>query len=317
MIRSSIFLLISIFLLSYPLYPQDKAAMEKMYSEADAFFQSGKLKESEDVYKTIISLEPDSAEAYNNLGLIESMDDGRIKDSILHFMKAIKLKPGYADAFNNLGVICYKIGQMDRAEQYIKKSIELDPGNAKNYFSLGWVYASGKKEYNKAIEALKRSIELDKNQPDAYYILGMAYVHLGRKLDVMDQITNLRSINKENLAEALENLIRVPSPKDMKSFSPEKAGKDVKMTYDVTMVKSKEDATPEFKKTGPSVKMKLKVPTAPQKYKITGPTTPETKRHARIKGTTGQSTGTGKIESGRIQLKLTGGTQTGTSSQSQ
>lgn len=214
------------------------APMEEVYAEANRLFQEGRYRDAYSGYKDLLEEYPDYAAAYNNLGVITSMADETIPESIVYFMNAIKMDHGYAEPLANLGALCCKIGEYDKAETYLKRVIELEPECAKHYFTLGWMYAVGKKDQEKAVEYLNKSVELEPDYPEAYYVLGLAYIDMNRKTDVLDQITSLRMLNKEALARALEDMVRTPSAggsgkESAVSSSAAGANNSVRMSYDV------------------------------------------------------------------------------------
>lgn len=277
-----------------------------MYAEANTLFEKKEMKAAEALYRKVLTIDPQFAPAYNNLGLVASTDEARIKDAILYFMQAIKCDPYYADAFANLGIICDRIGNYDRAEKYLQHAIELDPSNAKYLFSLGWVYVSGMKNYRKGIEILDAYVAMDSDNADAHYLLGMAYIDTGKKEKVFEEITALRQLNQEALAAALEEMIRTPYTAGNAQKTPHTA---VKMNYDVTMVPRGMDAkalaspVPSPGVIGKGTMTGTIAPTAGP-ARISG-NMPPTKRKARIKGTTGSPQGQA-TGSGTIQLKLSG-----------
>ena len=74
-----------------------------------------------EAYKKAISLNPDYAEVYNNLGNAYQ-DNEKLHDSIKAYEKAILLKPHYAQAYNNLGNALNDVGKLDEAIKTFKKA---------------------------------------------------------------------------------------------------------------------------------------------------------------------------------------------------
>jgi len=281
-------------------------SLEEDYAKAQDLFEKHQLPEAEAAFKDVIERYPAYAQAYNSLGLVLSLDDKRIKESVSYFTQAIKLSPRYADPFANLGIICYKIGQFDRAEKYVMRAIDLDPREGKYYFILGWNYVSGMKNNEKGLEALKRCVEIDPDNADAHYLLGLTYIDIKKKENVFEEITALRSLNKEALAAALEEMIRTPYDKTGEKGPALSA---VKMTYDVTMVKADEDKN---KKTeaAPLPRPAATATISGRLQQAQGPATisgnaPRRVSHARIRGKSGTSTGT-VSGTGTIQLQIAG-----------
>jgi len=213
---------------------QEKEGMAKLYEEALMCFEKGSFEKAEEMFEEVVKDDPDNADAYNNLGLITSLDDGRIKESIVYFLKAVKRNPYFAEPFSNLGIICHKIGQFDRAESYLKRAIVLEPDNPEYRVTLGWIYISGIKNYENAVDELKKALEYDKNCVEAYYLLGMAYADLGKKIEVFAQVTSLRTLNREDLASVLEDTIRTPYNAEIEK----EEATDVEMAYGISESRS-------------------------------------------------------------------------------
>ena len=64
--------------------------------------QIGMLDEAVEAYKKSVSIKPDFAEGYSNMGV--SKNQGKFDEAISVYKKAISLKPNYAEAYDNLGV---------------------------------------------------------------------------------------------------------------------------------------------------------------------------------------------------------------------
>ena len=62
----------------------------------------GKLDEAIEAYKMALAIEPDYAEAYNNMGSI-FQEQGKLEKAITSYNKALSLKPDYAEAYYNMG----------------------------------------------------------------------------------------------------------------------------------------------------------------------------------------------------------------------
>ena len=69
-----------------------------------------------------IALEPDHAEAHNNLGLALH-DNGRLDDAIDAYRRAIALRPDLAEAHNNLGTALKFKGRTDEAIGGFRRAI--------------------------------------------------------------------------------------------------------------------------------------------------------------------------------------------------
>ncbi len=80
---------------------------------------------------------------------------------------------------NNLGTTYQEKGELDKAETYLLKAIELKPDNAEAYNNLGVVY-SRRHQPEEAIAYLNKALALDPRYAEAYRNLGNAHRRAGR-----------------------------------------------------------------------------------------------------------------------------------------
>lgn len=233
-VRATI-LIVCLLLLGRGLFARAQAAhdMEQLYALANGYFAEGKYKEAEQEYNKIIQLDPAYAPAYNNLGVINSADDTRIKETIVYFLTAARIDPEYAEPFGNLGILCFRIRELDKSISYLERAIQLAPDNFKYQFSLGWVYLVGLNDYSKALGYLQQAADLNDTYAEAYYAMGMAYIGLRDKMGIMEQITNLRMLHREDFASNLENLIRTPSKDNAQELHGSSKNEYVQAGYEI------------------------------------------------------------------------------------
>ena len=85
----------------------------------------GRLEESEAVYRKAIALKINYAEAHNNLGnTLRDLD--RLEDAEASYRQAIALKINYAEAHNNLANTLQKLGRLEEAEASYRREIMLN-----------------------------------------------------------------------------------------------------------------------------------------------------------------------------------------------
>jgi tetratricopeptide (TPR) repeat protein len=105
------------------------------------------------------------------------------------FLKSIATDPSYAPAYVGLGEAelnnvtdgwtSSPQEALDRAENYARKAIELDPVTTNAYLLLGNVYIHYA-DYDRALDEMKRAIDINKSNPDAYSGLGTALLWSGK-----------------------------------------------------------------------------------------------------------------------------------------
>ena len=154
-------------------------------------------------FEKVISIKPDHAEAYCNMG-ITFYYQGFLNEAILAFKKAISLNSNYVEAYNNLGNSLKDQGKLDDAIKAYEKSILLRPNYAHAYYNMGIAYQDHG-ELTKAIKAFNKSILLKPGYAEAYSNLGNTLQELG-ELDEAIEACNKALLINPNYVEALNNL---------------------------------------------------------------------------------------------------------------
>lgn len=202
--------------------PKDIVTRAKLHTElASLYFQSGNLIVALEELTIATSINPDYAQAYSTRGLVlyqirelDSADKdfrkalslaekdpeinnnygwflcqvGREKESIAYFQKAMK-NPLYQTpeiAYLNAGACYIKLGDLDAAEEHIRKSLRLRRDYPQALFRLAQVlYKRG--NYDGAREHLKNAVRTI--DPDAEML--WLYLRVARRLGDADSADSL------------------------------------------------------------------------------------------------------------------------------
>ena len=100
-----------------------------------ALKDQGKLNEAIECYNKALSIMPDYAEAFNNIGNALK-DQGKLNEAIEAYIKAISLKPDYAEAFNNMGIALKDQGKLEEAVEAYNKALSIKPDYAEVWSNL-------------------------------------------------------------------------------------------------------------------------------------------------------------------------------------
>ena len=84
----------------------------------------GRFAEAETCFRQAVTLKPDYAIAYNNLGLALH-DQGKLVEAEANLRKALTLTPDFAEAHNNLGMLLHTIGKTREAEACFRQAVGL------------------------------------------------------------------------------------------------------------------------------------------------------------------------------------------------
>ena len=110
----------------------------------------GKLEETIKAYTKVLSITPDHADAYNNMGNALK-DQGKLDEAVEAYKQALSIKPDYAKAYNNMGNALKDQGKLDEAVEAYKQALSSRPdyGSAKHMLSAltGNTVKTAPKEY--------------------------------------------------------------------------------------------------------------------------------------------------------------------------
>ena len=96
----------------------------------------GRLDEAAAAYRKSLALAPNNAAAANNLGTL-LRETGNRDGALAHYDTAIRLKPDYADAYSNRGAVLQDMGRISEALQSYQRAVQLQPNNAAWLFNYG------------------------------------------------------------------------------------------------------------------------------------------------------------------------------------
>ena len=181
--------------------------VKDFYEQGQQAYGQGDYKTAIDLYEKSVELNPNFAPAYNALGLAHKEINTDLSELVWLFKTATEIDPKYVEAYDNLGKAYYGLGDFDNAEQSCLKALAISPNLPSPKLSLGWIYLLGKSQPQEAISYFKDILK-DNKIAYAYFGLGMAYYMSGDRTNVLDTITTLRSMEKEDLALQLENMVR-------------------------------------------------------------------------------------------------------------
>ena len=144
----------------------------------------GRIQEAIASYREALRLEPEYAEAHNNLGRALK-DVGRNEDALAHANRALRLKPDYADAHYNLGTVLQRLGRIEEAIAHYRDVLRIQPDYVEAHLDLAWLWATvpdpnirdGQRALKHAQLAARPAGE---ENPSVLETLAAAYAELGK-----------------------------------------------------------------------------------------------------------------------------------------
>jgi len=166
-------------------------------------------------YEQVISLQPNHAIAYNNMGILYNQSahyqkaescfaratqidsnyanawynwGNTLKDqknfhlAIEKFQKAISCKQSFAEAYNNMGECFEKDHQFDQSMAAFKKAITINPMLAGTFYNIGNLYYR-KHQYDQAFKYFKHCIAIKPDYKNAHFHLSFTLLIQGDYLN--------------------------------------------------------------------------------------------------------------------------------------
>lgn len=153
--------------------PPQETTLETLYEQARASEERGDIKTATAKYERIVSMRPDLAEAYANLGRLY-YEQHELDQAARALKKAIELKPELAGPYFFLGVVSFNSREYDEALRYLKKAQTLAGSEILPTLYLGYTYY-GLHKYLDAVRDFQKVARVQQDDQDVWYYLSMSY----------------------------------------------------------------------------------------------------------------------------------------------
>lgn len=98
--------------------------------------RQGRLKDAEELLHQAVTIRPDLAEAWLNLGQIQALQ-GQDAKAMEFYQKELRLAPEDHRAYYHLGKACSKLGRREEAMGHLRTAIQLRPAYWEAHYALG------------------------------------------------------------------------------------------------------------------------------------------------------------------------------------
>lgn len=102
--------------------------------------------------------------------------NGETEKAFEYLKRGVELDPGSAECYYNLGLFYGLQEDIEKGIANLEKAVSLNPGFLLARYNLGVLYAR-KKYYGKAIEEFKYTLKAEPNNVEALYYLGLVYLN--------------------------------------------------------------------------------------------------------------------------------------------
>jgi Flp pilus assembly protein TadD len=171
---------VSLHQLAHKVPPQARKAFDKG-EQAKA---KGRHQQAAELFRQATSIDPQFADAYNELGTVES-GQGDLEHALDDFQKAIDLVPDHAVALSNLSIVLAKMGRYDEATVAARRALQYMPGSGRLRFVLATSLMVVKGDSDEVLENLERSTS---EIPRAHLVAARLLMGRGKRTEALHHV---------------------------------------------------------------------------------------------------------------------------------
>lgn len=159
-------------------FGESRAAQNRESPKVAAQYQAARqlADQSRDAFEHFVALAPDSWQAAVFFGDV-ARQHGDLVSALAQYQKAANAQPDSPAPDLGLGTVYWEMGDFDRAESCLRKTLVRNPQSMQAVFELANI-AVRQHRYAEAVPLLKRFLEQQPDALAAHADLGRAYLHL-------------------------------------------------------------------------------------------------------------------------------------------
>ena len=165
--------------------------------------QHGRLTEAQVLYRQVLAAEPSNADAHHLMGLL-ALGRRDVLTASTHFERVVRLRPGVAEYRSNFGHTLRLLGELNRAEDELRRATVIDPNFADGWINLGLVLLDLAR-LDEAVVVLETAVCRAPRSALGHLNLGSALLRAGRPDDAITACQAAIELAPD-LAEAHRNL---------------------------------------------------------------------------------------------------------------
>lgn len=182
--------------------------MSEKIDLAVKLFKEKKYKECIDAFSSVLETEPDNADVYNNMA-VAYCNVGDIEQAEKFFLKSIELDPQLVQPYISLSDLYYKKGDIAHAIGTLERGSYENTDNILLCHLLARVYIEDQR-WDMAIDELEKVLATQPDNYDAHYDMGRVYFEMGDYESAIAYFENVIEYKENNeflyyyLAQAYE-----------------------------------------------------------------------------------------------------------------
>jgi tetratricopeptide (TPR) repeat protein len=152
-------------------------AARKAFEKGEQAESKGKLKDAADFYRQAVSIDPEYADAFNELGATEAKQ-GNLPHALEAFQKAVEVVPDHGLALSNVSIVLAKLRRFEEASEAARRALRVMPGSATLQFVLATSLLLSSGDSDEVLENLERSAG---EVPRAHLVAAQLLVRRGKR----------------------------------------------------------------------------------------------------------------------------------------
>lgn len=148
-------------------------ASEQILKKAIEAHRSGAVEHAKSLYREVLRVDPNSAPAYGNLGIIAAQQ-GDLAGAERLLRQDIKLRPNYPAGYNNLGSVLQQQTRLDDAIAAHRHAIKLKPNYAEAFLALGNAFKQ-RGNLEEAMRSYRSAIAAKRDYAEAHNNVGVLH----------------------------------------------------------------------------------------------------------------------------------------------
>ena len=164
-----------------------------LINEAFRHHGAGDLREADQLYRKVLSIDPKHPAALHFLGVI-ALQTGHAETAVRLIKQAVSLLPDYADAHSNLGNAQQSLGRFEDAVKSYTKALSLNPPMAETRANLGNARRQ-LRQFKSAVSDYCAALDVKPELPEARRNLALTLLALGQTDEALKNIVKARELN--------------------------------------------------------------------------------------------------------------------------
>jgi tetratricopeptide (TPR) repeat protein len=143
--------------------------VSNLLKQGEQLYYDNNIEKAKDVFKEILSINPNHVETINNLGVL-AFQQGDLEHAVFMFEQAYSIKQDYVESIENMGKCFEAKGKYHKAIEWFERSLSLGEKSVETLNSMGNCYVQ-LENLSKARKAYLESLRIDNTQENITELL--------------------------------------------------------------------------------------------------------------------------------------------------